>query len=170
MLEFHSNIIICKEHNPCLCFPRWWHQGKRLDRQFWILGIDVNGTDFAPPPCLSVQYIFISLVALAGSILAIASAAVGFFGIFRENRAALTIYATMLWGVFALYVAVGYIAFRRERNHLNLRLREEWIHDYTRHQRLLIQYQVRNGANELTRSFLLLLPSVLCSNQPGVML
>jgi len=48
----------------------------------------------------------------------------------------------MLWPVFALYVSVGYIAFRRAKNHLRAHLKDEWIHSYTREQRLLVQRNV----------------------------
>lgn len=114
------------------------------------MGKGIGGTDFAPS---SFFYFYLFLVAFVGSIVAIVSAAVGFLGIFRENRSLLTIYTTMLWAVFALYVAVGYIAFRREKNHLNQRLRDEWIHNYTRDQRLLVQRQVKKDKKRWTLNF-----------------
>ncbi|KAG0050609.1 hypothetical protein BGZ83_004613 [Gryganskiella cystojenkinii] len=83
------------------------------------------------------------LLAFAGSVFGITCAILGFLGVFRENRTLLTIYTTLLWVVFALYVSVGYIAFRRYKNHLNQHLRDEWMHSYSRDQRLLVQRQMK---------------------------
>ena len=89
------------------------------------------------------NFLFLFLVACSGSILGIVCALLGFVGIFREDRRLLTVYSTLLWAVFALYVSVGYIAFRRDKNHLNQHLQDDWIHSYTRDQRLLVQRQVK---------------------------
>ncbi|KAI7827037.1 hypothetical protein BC939DRAFT_395178 [Gamsiella multidivaricata] len=83
------------------------------------------------------------LVSLAGGLLGVISALIGLVGIFRENRLWLSIYALLLWPVFALYVSVGYIAFRRSKNHLRARIKDEWIHSYTREQRLVVQRQLK---------------------------
>ncbi|KAK3832270.1 MAG: hypothetical protein JOS17DRAFT_120244 [Linnemannia elongata] len=78
-------------------------------------------------------------LSLAGSVFGIASAFVGLVGIFRENRIWLSYYTIVLWPGFALYVAVGYIAFRRAKLHLRAHIKEDWITSYTREQRLLVQ-------------------------------
>lgn len=83
-----------------------------------------------------------NIVTLAGAAVGLVSALIGFVGIVRENRIWLSIYTVLLWPVFCLYVSVGYIAFRRSKNHLRNHLRDEWIHDYTRDQRLLVQRNV----------------------------
>ncbi|KAF9912426.1 hypothetical protein BX616_010324 [Lobosporangium transversale] len=49
----------------------------------------------------------------------------------------------MLLIVFSLYISVGYIAFRRAKNHLRARLRDEWLNAYTREQRLLVQRSLK---------------------------
>lgn len=82
------------------------------------------------------------LVTLVASIAGILSALVGLIGTFRENRTWLSWYNLMLWPVFALYLSVGYIAFRRSKNHLRAHLKDEWIHSYSREQRLLVQRNV----------------------------
>ncbi|KAG0364619.1 hypothetical protein BGZ54_007332 [Gamsiella multidivaricata] len=82
-------------------------------------------------------------LSLAGGLLGVISALIGLVGIFRENRLWLSIYALLLWPVFALYVSVGYIAFRRSKNHLRARIKDEWIHSYTREQRLVVQRQLK---------------------------
>ncbi|KAF9580124.1 hypothetical protein BGW38_003354 [Lunasporangiospora selenospora] len=97
-------------------------------------------------------------ITLAGSIVGIVTALVGLVGIFRENRIWLSWYNVMLWPVFALYLSIGYISFRRAKNHLRQRLRDEWTHSYTREQRLLVQRNLKccgyldpfsNGAYDL---------------------
>ncbi|GJJ77792.1 hypothetical protein EMPS_10151 [Entomortierella parvispora] len=82
-------------------------------------------------------------ITLAGSALALVTAVIGFIGIVRENRIWLSYYALLLWPVFCLYISVGYIAFRRSKNHLRNHLRDEWMHDYTRDQRLLVQRNLK---------------------------
>ncbi|KAF8929170.1 hypothetical protein BGZ47_001235 [Haplosporangium gracile] len=81
-------------------------------------------------------------LSLAGSVFGIASALVGLVGIFRENRIWLSYYTIVLWPGFALYVAVGYIAFRRAKQHLRAHIKDEWINEYTREQRLLVQHNL----------------------------
>ncbi|KAF9321513.1 hypothetical protein BGZ91_004512 [Linnemannia elongata] len=78
-------------------------------------------------------------LSLAGAVFGIATALVGLVGIFRENRIWLSYYTIVLWPVFALYIAVGYIAFRRAKLHLRAHIKEEWINSYSREQRLLVQ-------------------------------
>ncbi|CAO3569665.1 unnamed protein product [Mortierella alpina] len=82
-------------------------------------------------------------ISLAGSCVGIFSALVGLIGIFRENRIWLSWYNLMLWPVFALYLSVGYIAFRRSKNHLRAHLKDEWVHSYSRDQRLLVQRHLK---------------------------
>ncbi|KAG0204163.1 hypothetical protein BGX33_008677 [Mortierella sp. NVP41] len=82
-------------------------------------------------------------LSLAGSIMGIITAIVGLIGIFRENRIWLSWYTIILWPVFAMYISVGYIAFRRAKNHLRAHLKDEWIHSYSRDQRLLVQRQLK---------------------------
>ncbi|KAG0006534.1 hypothetical protein BGZ65_006939, partial [Modicella reniformis] len=82
-------------------------------------------------------------ITLIGSIVGILSALVGLIGIFKENRIWLSYYNLMLWSVFALYLSVGYIAFRQSKNHLRAHLKDEWIHSYTREQRLLVQRNLK---------------------------
>ncbi|KAF9549415.1 hypothetical protein EC957_003804 [Mortierella hygrophila] len=82
-------------------------------------------------------------LALGGSIIGILTAIVGLIGIFKENRIWLSWYTIILWPVFAIYISVGYIAFRRAKNHLRVHLKDEWIHSYSREQRLLVQRQLK---------------------------
>ncbi|KAI8601595.1 hypothetical protein EDD21DRAFT_374060 [Dissophora ornata] len=82
-------------------------------------------------------------IAFFGSIVGILTALVGLVGVFRENRIWLSWYSLMLWPVFALYVSVGYIAFRRAKNHLRAHLKDEWMHSYSREQRLLVQRNLK---------------------------
>ncbi|KAF9345708.1 hypothetical protein BGX26_002819 [Mortierella sp. AD094] len=82
-------------------------------------------------------------LSLAGSILGIVSAIIGLVGIFLENRTWLSIYTILLWPVFALYVSVGYIAFRLAHSHLRAHTKDDWIHKYTRDQRLIVQQNLK---------------------------
>ncbi|KAF9300106.1 hypothetical protein BGZ74_008304 [Mortierella antarctica] len=82
-------------------------------------------------------------ITLSASIVGLVTALVGLVGVLRENRIWLSWYNLMLWPVFCLYVSVGYIAFRREKNHLRNHLRDEWVHSYTRSQRLLVQRNLK---------------------------
>ncbi|KAF9898831.1 hypothetical protein BX616_003564 [Lobosporangium transversale] len=81
-------------------------------------------------------------LACAASVAGIATAGIGFVGIFRENRIWLSAYAVLLWPVFALYMSIGYISFRRAKSHLRAHVKDEWIHDYSRQQRLLVQHNL----------------------------
>ncbi|KAF9549982.1 hypothetical protein EC957_002042 [Mortierella hygrophila] len=81
-------------------------------------------------------------LALGGSVFGIASALVGLVGIFLENRIWLSYYTIVLWPGFALYVAVGYIAFRRAKMNLRAHIKDDWIFSYTREQRLLVQHSL----------------------------
>lgn len=82
-------------------------------------------------------------ITLSASIVGLVTALVGLVGVFRENRIWLSWYNLMLWPVFCLFISVGYIAFRREKNHLRNHLRDEWMHSYTRSQRLLVQKNLK---------------------------
>ncbi|KAI1318571.1 hypothetical protein EDD11_006261 [Mortierella claussenii] len=82
-------------------------------------------------------------LACAASVLGITSAIVGLVGILRENRIWLSAYTFLLWPVFALYVSVGYIAFRRATSHLRAHVKDEWIHQYSRDQRLVVQRNLK---------------------------
>ncbi|KAG0258551.1 hypothetical protein BG011_003218 [Mortierella polycephala] len=83
------------------------------------------------------------VVATAASACGILSALVGLIGIFKEDRIWLSWYNVMLWPVFTLYISVGYIAFRRIKNQLRAHLKDEWVHSYTREQRLLVQRNLK---------------------------
>ncbi|KAF9185191.1 hypothetical protein BGZ51_002912 [Haplosporangium sp. Z 767] len=82
-------------------------------------------------------------IATAASAFGILSALVGLIGIFKEDRIWLSWYNVMLWPVFTLYISIGYIAFRRTKNHLRAHLKDEWLHSYTREQRLLVQRHLK---------------------------
>ncbi|KAI9232377.1 MAG: Tetraspanin family-domain-containing protein [Podila humilis] len=82
-------------------------------------------------------------LAMAASIAGIATAAVGLYGIVRENRVWLSWYTFLLWPVFALYVAVGYEAFKGTQSNRRARLRNAWTNTYTREQRLLVQKNLK---------------------------
>ncbi|KAF9112631.1 hypothetical protein BGX27_003019 [Mortierella sp. AM989] len=82
-------------------------------------------------------------LALAGSIVGIACALIGLVGIFTENRMWLSLYTLLLWPGFALYVSVGYIAFRRAHSHLRAHVKDEWIKTYSRDQRLIVQRNLK---------------------------
>jgi hypothetical protein len=91
-------------------------------------------------PIVPVQH---HIVSLAGAVFGIATALVGLVGIIRENRLWLSYYTIVLWPGFALYIAVGYITFRRAKMHLRAHIKDEWIFSYTREQRLIVQRNVR---------------------------
>lgn len=80
---------------------------------------------------------------MAASIAGIATAAMGLYGIVRENRVWLSWYTFLLWPVFALYVAVGYEAFAGTQSNRRARLQKAWNNTYTREQRLIVQKNVR---------------------------
>ncbi|KAF9585306.1 hypothetical protein BGW38_002976, partial [Lunasporangiospora selenospora] len=69
----------------------------------------------------------------------IALSILGFFGIFTQNRKALTIYTVLLWPLFGLITSVGYISYRRVHVSLYQKLKNSWISEYTRDDRLVIQ-------------------------------
>ncbi|KAF9930682.1 hypothetical protein BGZ67_005699 [Mortierella alpina] len=83
------------------------------------------------------------ILSLAGSAFGIVCALIGLVGVFTENRVWLSWYTTLLWPSFALYVSVGYIAFRRAKAHLRDHIKEEWAHSYTRDQRLIVQQNLK---------------------------
>ncbi|KAF9334864.1 hypothetical protein BG006_001334 [Podila minutissima] len=82
-------------------------------------------------------------LAMAASIAGIATAAVGLYGIVRENRVWLSWYTFLLWPVFALYVAVGYEAFAGTQSNRRARLQKAWNNTYTREQRLIVQKNLK---------------------------
>lgn len=82
-------------------------------------------------------------LSMAASIMGIVCALMGLIGIFLENRTWLSWYTLLLWPTFALYVSVGYISFRRAKNHLRAHLKDDWIHSYTREQRLIVQRNLK---------------------------
>ncbi|KAG0024177.1 hypothetical protein BGZ80_005483 [Entomortierella chlamydospora] len=86
---------------------------------------------------------YVMHMSIAGSALGIVSAIIGLVGVFLENRTWLSIYTILLWPVFGLYVSVGYIAFRRSHSQLRAHIKEDWIHNYTRDQRLIIQSNLK---------------------------
>ncbi|KAG0257588.1 hypothetical protein BG011_003868 [Mortierella polycephala] len=82
-------------------------------------------------------------MSLVASVCGIVCALVGLVGTFREDRVWLSWYTTLLWPVFALYVSIGYITFRRTKEKLHDRLRAEWTYTYSRDQRLTIQRNLK---------------------------
>ncbi|KAG0230251.1 hypothetical protein BGW41_002566 [Actinomortierella wolfii] len=80
---------------------------------------------------------------LVGSVVGIVTAIIGAVGIWREDRVWLSVYNLLLWVVFALNTAIGYIAFLRVKDFLRQTVQKEWVNDYTREQRLLVQREMR---------------------------
>ncbi|KAF9421034.1 hypothetical protein BGZ94_008974 [Podila epigama] len=78
-------------------------------------------------------------ITLAASIMGLITGLIGMIGVIRENRVWLSWFNVLLWPLFCLYLSVGYITFRRVKYNLRAHLREEWLHSYTRSQRLVIQ-------------------------------
>lgn len=69
-------------------------------------------------------------------------ALVGFVGILSQNRKVLSIYTILLWPLFGLITAVGYICYRRLHVSLYQKLKFSWINEYSRDDRLVIQNAV----------------------------
>ncbi|KAF9958691.1 hypothetical protein BGZ70_009113 [Mortierella alpina] len=82
-------------------------------------------------------------LSLAGSAFGIVCAFIGLIGVITESRVWLSWYTTLLWPSFALYISVGYIAFRRAKAHLRDHVGKEWEHLYTRDQRLIVQQNLK---------------------------
>ncbi|GJJ72951.1 hypothetical protein EMPS_05309 [Entomortierella parvispora] len=66
-------------------------------------------------------------------------AVVGYLGILCQSRRVLTIYAILLWPLFALITSIGYICYRRLHVQLYQKLKFSWINEYSRDDRLVIQ-------------------------------
>ncbi|KAI7825994.1 Tetraspanin family-domain-containing protein [Gamsiella multidivaricata] len=66
-------------------------------------------------------------------------ALLGYIGIMRQSRKVLSIYAILLWPLFAMFTSIGYICFRRNHVSLYQKLKFSWINEYTRDDRLIIQ-------------------------------
>lgn len=129
-VEFHGKIIHCKSPFFYLShFPKEF------------CPITTSELIFLPTRLFSPSCLF--LVAMAASIAGIATASIGLYGIVRENRVWLSWYTFFLWPVFALYVAVGYEAFKGTQSNRRARLQRAWNNTYTRDQRLLVQKNVR---------------------------
>ncbi|KAG0308298.1 hypothetical protein BGZ98_008374 [Dissophora globulifera] len=112
---------------------------------FAVFGICIGYFSHKLEHAVVVMEFHANLVQLAfvGSILGITASIVGLIGVIRENRMYLSVYAVLLWPVFALYVSVGYVAFRRAKAHLLVHLKDEWVKSYTREQRLLVQRNLK---------------------------
>ncbi|KAF9938678.1 hypothetical protein BGZ67_010578 [Mortierella alpina] len=66
-------------------------------------------------------------------------ALLGYYGILKQSRKVLSIYAVLLWPLFGLLTSIGYICYRRRNVALYQRLKFSWINEYTRDDRLVIQ-------------------------------
>ncbi|KAF9397138.1 hypothetical protein BGX21_009182 [Mortierella sp. AD011] len=116
---------------------------KRWTRSKWLLLFSALLL-LAYSVCVLVVAVgYVIHMSIAGSALGIVSAIIGLVGVFLENRAWLSIYTILLWPVFGLYVSIGYIAFRRSHSQLRAHIKEDWIHNYTRDQRLIIQSNLK---------------------------
>ncbi|KAF9965909.1 hypothetical protein BGZ70_003813 [Mortierella alpina] len=69
----------------------------------------------------------------------IAVALLGFYGILKQSRKVLSLYAVLLWPLFGLLTSIGYICYRRRNVALYQKLKFSWINEYTRDDRLVIQ-------------------------------
>jgi len=69
-------------------------------------------------------------------------AVVGYLGILCQSRKVLTVYAILLWPLFALITSIGYICYRRVHVQLYQKLKFSWINEYSRDDRLVIQNAV----------------------------
>ncbi|KAG0032200.1 hypothetical protein BGZ81_011455 [Podila clonocystis] len=79
------------------------------------------------------------LLMMAAAPLGIFVALIGFVGILSQNRKVLSIYTILLWPLFGLITAVGYICYRRLHVSLYQKLKFSWINEYSRDDRLVIQ-------------------------------
>ncbi|ORX95386.1 hypothetical protein K493DRAFT_219298 [Basidiobolus meristosporus CBS 931.73] len=73
----------------------------------------------------------ISLVGLANSII-------GYYGILKDNRRILTIWALVLWVMLVLIAVVGYLAYKRQLWNLRAKLGHQW-REFGYQERLNIQ-------------------------------
>ncbi|KAF9977967.1 hypothetical protein BGZ73_004250 [Actinomortierella ambigua] len=80
---------------------------------------------------------------LAGSVIGIVTGIIGAVGVWRENRVWLSVYNLLLWIVFVLFTAIGYVAFLRAKEFLRASIQNEWNYEYTRQQRLLVQRELK---------------------------
>ncbi|KAG0023598.1 hypothetical protein BGZ82_010690 [Podila clonocystis] len=78
-------------------------------------------------------------IMMAAAPLGIFVALIGFVGILSQNRKVLSIYTILLWPLFGLITAVGYICYRRLHVSLYQKLKFSWINEYSRDDRLVIQ-------------------------------
>ncbi|KAF9962635.1 hypothetical protein BGZ72_000055 [Mortierella alpina] len=69
----------------------------------------------------------------------VAVALLGYYGILKQSRKVLSIYAVLLWPLFGLLTSIGYICYRRRNVSLYQKLKFSWINEYTRDDRLVIQ-------------------------------
>ncbi|KAF9430341.1 hypothetical protein BGZ76_000864, partial [Entomortierella beljakovae] len=101
-------------------FYKIWTKSKWILLLSALLLLGYSGAAFG----MSLGYILgITLIA---SSLGIMNGILGLVGIFKENRLMLSWYSLFLWPIFALYISVGYISFRRAKNHLRAHLKDEW--------------------------------------------
>ncbi|KAF9328285.1 hypothetical protein BG006_008514 [Podila minutissima] len=79
------------------------------------------------------------LLMMAAAPFGIFVALIGFVGLLSQNRKVLSIYTILLWPLFGLITAVGYICYRRLHVSLYQKLKFSWINEYSRDDRLVIQ-------------------------------
>lgn len=84
-------------------------------------------------------HLFLTAVGTAAMILCLATSIVGWAGIFLNNRAFLTVYATLLWPAFALVVAPGYITYKKRAFNLDGKINNLWSRLLTIDERRQIQ-------------------------------
>ncbi|KAF9292458.1 hypothetical protein BGZ68_005141 [Mortierella alpina] len=82
------------------------------------------------------------IVMMVTSPCGVAVALLGYYGILKQSRKVLSIYAVLLWPLFGLLTSIGYICYRRRNVALYQKLKFSWIYEYTRDDRLVIQNAV----------------------------
>ncbi|KAG0255593.1 hypothetical protein DFQ27_006184 [Actinomortierella ambigua] len=116
---------------------------RRWTRSKWMLILTVMIMMAYSIAGLVISVGFLTKLCLAGSALGIVTGIIGTIGIWRENRVWLSVYNLLLWIAFVLYTAIGYVAFLRAKDFLRTNVQNEWLHEYTRQQRLLVQHELK---------------------------
>ncbi|TFK65067.1 hypothetical protein BDN72DRAFT_773836 [Pluteus cervinus] len=83
------------------------------------------------------------VISTLASLLGIVTAVIGWGGILLNNRAFLAIYTFLLWVVFCLLVAPGYIAYHKIAFNLEGKLNSQWSRELGADGRLRIQNQLK---------------------------
>ncbi|KAF9196205.1 hypothetical protein BGZ50_001606 [Haplosporangium sp. Z 11] len=135
--RWHAYQAVMRKYYAETPFYRRWTKSKWILLFSAILLLAYSGAAFA----ISLGYML--KMSLAASASGIVCALIGLVGTLREDRVWLSWYTTLLWPVFTLYVSIGYITFRRTKEHLRDRLRAEWTYTYSREQRLTIQRNLK---------------------------